>query len=307
MSRYKCTRCGYDTNVSTHMRDHLNRLNICEPLLNNIIFTEEMKNDILNTCNFCNKNYKKKSKEDHERSCTKKKEKELITKQNEEIISKLNKLELAMTNNNIHIENQQNIIENNININLQVLGYDSFTTSHIDRKWMIENLVENKNEISNVIVVFFEDVFLNENMTRNHSIFCVDMKKNKTEIYAYTDNRIIKEVSIEEFYNFIEKNVKARFHYLLETKEKMFVVGNYDSLTVDDKKRLSLEDYLEIKEALVDYFNKRGPSEFPEVLDTLKENSTKIEDTLAELHKQKSILMPTKAKNYLEYIGSKYD
>ena len=46
MVYYECQRCGYNTTLRGNIKHHLNRKNICEPILDNISI-EEMK-DIYN-------------------------------------------------------------------------------------------------------------------------------------------------------------------------------------------------------------------------------------------------------------------
>ena len=42
MVYYECQRCGYNTTLRGNIKQHLNRKNICEPILDNISI-EEMK------------------------------------------------------------------------------------------------------------------------------------------------------------------------------------------------------------------------------------------------------------------------
>jgi hypothetical protein len=84
--QYKCIRCGYETYHSSHMKYHLKRKIMCMPKLCDTFLSKEIKNDILNICNYCSENYKYSyNKILHEESCVKKKELELLYKQNEEI------------------------------------------------------------------------------------------------------------------------------------------------------------------------------------------------------------------------------
>ena len=43
MVKYTCHRCGYTAKQKTHLLNHLNRKNICKPLLEDISI-EKMKN-----------------------------------------------------------------------------------------------------------------------------------------------------------------------------------------------------------------------------------------------------------------------
>ena len=43
MVYYECQRCGYNTTLRGNIKHHLNRKNICEPILDTISI-EEMKN-----------------------------------------------------------------------------------------------------------------------------------------------------------------------------------------------------------------------------------------------------------------------
>jgi hypothetical protein len=300
--KYKCIRCGYETRKLGNLRNHINRISICEPLLGDINIKDQcIINEILNICNFCGKNYKKyNNKESHENSCIKKKEKEdkdELNKKLDIILTKLYDIESKGVNNTI-ITNNNNNIQNNV-YNIQLLGYDSFTTMHVDRQWLFNNIVENKEEVSRIMPTFFRHVFLNDSIPQNHSMFCICMKKNENDVYVYTDERIVKGITVEKFYEFIDNDLKSRLKYLLNDKERIFLSGSYESLSENDKLQLSKNDYKDIKNSLIDFLCEKT-KEFPDVLETLKQDG--IPQTIAELHKQKSILMPNKAKIYLEYI-----
>jgi hypothetical protein len=305
MTIFYCIRCGYNTDHRSHMKNHLSRKTMCDPNESNILLNNELKNDILHVCNYCLSSYAKK--EDHELSCAKKieyDEKQEIKKVREEL-EKLRKEIDDMKKNKqiINIETQNNqIINNQYNIDIKLLPYDEFTSRHIDRKWLFNNIIENQHEVPKILVNFFGGVFLNEDNPENHSIFCICMKKNQIDIFVHTDQHILKELSVEEFYNFIDNDVKARIKYLLADREKFFLTDNYENLPESEKSQISEEDYIDIKNSLLDFLYSKT-KEFPEILEILKNNNIP-QYTIAELHKQKNILMPSKAKKYIEYIGN---
>jgi hypothetical protein len=301
---FKCIRCGYSTDHKSHMKDHLKRKLVCCPNESNILLTNEVKNDILHICNYCNKSYK--DKEHHEISCRNKKQTQ--TQTTDEKIEELRKEIEDMKKNqtSINIETQ-NIIQNNnntYNIDIKLLAYDSFTTRHIDRKWLFDNILETQEEPPKFIERFFEYVHLNEDIPENHNIFCICMTKNQNNVYVYTDQRLVKELSTQELYNFINKNVKSRIRYLLNDRENIFLAGSYENLPDDDKSQYSEENYEDIKNSIKDILCDET-KEFPEILEILKNNTTP-QYTIADLHKKKPILMPTKAKNYIEYIAKEF-
>ena len=161
MVYYECQRCGYNTTLRGNMKHHLNRKNICEPILDNISI-EEMK-DIYNfevktmnpidpkmtpidpkmspfdpkmnpnkskyECIYCNNFYSKNCHmRRHEKKCKLKKEKDL-EKDNE---IKQMKLEIEnLKTKSITTNNITNNTNNNI-INIRNIGDENI--KHIKSK-----------------------------------------------------------------------------------------------------------------------------------------------------------------------------
>jgi hypothetical protein len=308
-NKYRCIRCGYETSRLSNIHNHLKRINKCDPLLSDVDTKDQnIVNEIINICNFCGYNYKKyDNKEVHESSCSKKKEKEkedILNKKLDTILTELNELKTKSTgnstinnniNNNTYIENQ--------NIDFKLLAYDDFTTRHIDREWLFNNIVENKNEMYEFARLFFKHTYLNDDVPENHSIFSVCIKKNSKDIYVYTDKQIISEISEDDFYKFINEDLKDRIIYLLKDREKIMITGNYNSFTEQEKEILSYDDYIEIRNSLTNFLSEKN-NKYPEILNLLSKSNTS-EYTIKELHKQKQhrneeIFMPKNFKKYLE-------
>lgn len=75
MKKYKCLRCGYETEVLCNFNRHLSRKNICKPLIKNVNLSE-CQNELFNICNFCGIDYELYSnKENHNNQCLVQKEK----------------------------------------------------------------------------------------------------------------------------------------------------------------------------------------------------------------------------------------
>lgn len=93
---YKCIRCGYETIIKTNMKNHLNRKKFCEPILQDILPSEN-ESLIFNNpkqlksvqCIFCKKDYSRPdNRKRHEEICSERSDEHL---QNIKLRKRLNK------------------------------------------------------------------------------------------------------------------------------------------------------------------------------------------------------------------------
>jgi hypothetical protein len=78
MTRYKCQRCGYETDQKTHIKNHLSRKNPCKCIISNSEIDTlreklfEKKNDTGFKCDFCDKLFSSsQGKYQHKKLCKK--------------------------------------------------------------------------------------------------------------------------------------------------------------------------------------------------------------------------------------------
>jgi len=132
MVNYNCPRCGYNTNKLSNFKSHLERINICQALINDI--SQENLIDIYNKivtkedgysykCDFCNKTFgSSQSKFQHKKRCPDKPTSsddkiDKLVKTVEELKKKLNTI-----NNTTNI-NTTNNTQNITNINLKLRDF----------------------------------------------------------------------------------------------------------------------------------------------------------------------------------------
>ena len=160
MSHYNCYRCGYITIRRSDMRLHLNRKNICKPIIRDINI-DDYRQNILNKekidetrnpnilsqnipkypkisqndnfeCQYCERSYKHSFHLNrHVKICKNKKEQDEATAKTYELVDKLNRrleeqnqiinnFENIKYNNNIQINNNISTSINNVQININV-------------------------------------------------------------------------------------------------------------------------------------------------------------------------------------------
>jgi hypothetical protein len=160
MVNYKCFRCGYETKFKSSFRDHLNRKNICNPILDNIC-VEEIKKwyniDVSKNiekvepvfeqvkpvflekkiiCEFCDKTFTRTyGLTCHLKKCKKKKlvETELLEKNNEiQNLNETNKImEKEISELKKYIDKIENVVED--------LSYDLKECINLNKKLRKEN------------------------------------------------------------------------------------------------------------------------------------------------------------------------
>jgi len=178
---YNCVRCGYETKHKGHFKNHLNRKNICIPLLENISINEiinyynlyldhKPKNNPIEpinikskpiltqnkdfSCNYCNKIFKRQwHLSRHLNTCKIKKknldkqkeEIDILKKQQKQLEETVEKLLIECSNNT----NNNTIYSNNTNSNntihntININNYGEEDTKYITKQFIV-NLLANK-------------------------------------------------------------------------------------------------------------------------------------------------------------------
>ena len=240
MVYYECQRCGYNTTLRGNMKHHLNRKNICEPILDNISI-EEMK-DIYNfevktmnpidpkmtpidpkmnpnkskyECIYCNNFYSKNCHmRRHEKKCKLKKEKKEIDLEKDNEIKQM-KLEIenlktkSITTNNITTTN------NNI-INIRNIGDENI--KHIKSKDFAAML----KGIYSAVPKLIEKIHFDPDHPENQNIKYTNKKFPYLKVMK--DNKWQLVNKRNELLNLIDSNC-----YLLnEVKNKIFERNKYN-------------------------------------------------------------------------------
>jgi len=175
MVKYKCPRCDYNTTHRNSMRYHLNRKNICEPILDDISIEDikkyykidnhsiitpnhsicpsiitpnhSIQYPVINTnklCKYCLKTFSRKDNlNKHLKICKEKKNSNILAlKQDEEIINIKKELEELKQSNNI--TNSTNTNSNNTNTNTNNTNNNSNNTNNINNN--------NNNNTQNILI-----------------------------------------------------------------------------------------------------------------------------------------------------------
>lgn len=298
MSKYKCIRCGYETNLLHNFKRHIYKENTCSPLLQDVNLSDY--NDVLfNICSHCRKNYKKYSNiESHNKKCLDKIKFDKLYQTIEQLTSKVNEFELMIkekpsvinqTINNNTI-NQTNHQTNNLNINIHLNDFDNFSTSHITKDVLFESITDNIVSLD-IIPTIFEKIFFDYNVKSNHSLISINLN-NKHKIYSYKKNRV-EEMSDQDFNKFITDGFDKRYRSTL-----FGLLGHsYNNLT-NEEKQLLTED--EFNLLLSTHTNQDNVPALKNIMKNRDKNDI-VEQTWKMLSNEGKIYFSNKLKNYLSY------
>ena len=273
MVLYECFRCGYNTKLKGNIKHHLNRKNICSPILEDVsieyvknqygieIFKKQHPNDTQTTpkqhlndtqttpkllsriCKFCNKSFTRKSGLDkHLNICMFKKEFINFKQEEQEEIFKMKKeieeLEnfKIQTQNNITNTNSHNTTNNTININ----NYGNEDLKHLKNSDFASLL----SGIYNAVPKLIEKIHFDPEHPENQNIKYTNHKSPYLKIVKDKKWQFVNKK--EEILDLIDNKcfmLKEKYYSILE-KKKYNITNNQrnkieefmDKYHEDDKK-----------------------------------------------------------------------
>jgi hypothetical protein len=213
---YSCIRCGYETTHKTNIKNHLKRKKICKPLLNNVNPLDHEDEILLNTdngklsCNNCNKAFTRSDNcKRHEIICPKKDER---IKELEERINNLTNNPQTINNTTNNNTNTNSHNTTNITNNIVLNNYTDPDMSHIKNGELLKALKDKIDAYANI----FELIYFHKNAPQNHSILYPNIRNDR--ILMFNDGNF-KTMSIEDFNNVLDNQVKHDIHDMLGVRE----------------------------------------------------------------------------------------
>lgn len=185
MQTYKCKRCGQESTTKGNLIQHLQRKNVCEPLLCDISREEHISellakklNEKTYDCDRCGVKFNcYQSRWRHKKVCKKPDPHEEINKLKIEINELRRQIEsnanVKNVSYNTHNRNTQNTINNNININVKNFGSEN--VSYLPKDFLTRCFTT-KN-----IVRLIENIHCDKEHPENHNIRIKSKKKNTME------------------------------------------------------------------------------------------------------------------------------
>ena len=265
MVHYLCIRCGYSSNDRSRMKNHLNRKNICKPIMNNVDLSKYKENilnginneDVLKSltnilkCEFCHKVFKyKQSYYTHLKKCKEKKKSEEVKVSMENLVNLLNvqidtyKCELDKRDKQINelIQKSGIINCNNINIqnNINLLSYYNTDISHLTDNDYLNCF----NHLNYCVPNLIKKIHFNPKKPENHNIFISNIKNNYVMVYdgkkwnlqnrneaisnLIDDKEIILDQKLEEWIDNGNQypDIMNKFNNYLQKKEKDEILNN---------------------------------------------------------------------------------
>jgi hypothetical protein len=215
---YSCKNCLRSFgNKKDHYEAHMNRKNPCKPKI------VENKLDgglnIINDCDdekkiehekfdFTNIDFNQDYDINDNKLMIRLIEKiDLLVKQNEECKDEIEKLKSQLTTSN---SKSQILYKPDININVQINNFNNIDYSKIDKKMLINTLVQNTGK--QIYLKAIENVYINPECPQNHSIYVAD--KNRGYIKKYnngrweTDNLNIIDLLINNFVDYYKLSLE---------------------------------------------------------------------------------------------------
>ena len=257
MVNYKCIRCGYITTKRCNFKDHINRKNICKPILEDISIenlkicynTDRTQNNpkitqsatqnnpnepIKYICDYCNKVFNRNwHKTRHLKICKKKNKSNILTlNENKEIQNIKKELEelkqsknITNNTNNTNNNTNTNTINNNNTINntqnIIINNYGEENIKYLkskDFKYLLSN-------VSDAIPKLIKYIHFNDEHPENHNIKYTNKDGSYFEIMK--DNKWILVSKDTEILNIIYKNncLLLENYYKLLRKENTFTIN----------------------------------------------------------------------------------
>lgn len=241
---YTCHRCGYIGKTRQALMRHLEKKNICRPLLSNITTEDVIKcyeKEYCSTaveCEWCKKKFNFKSNlHTHKKTCKENPNKEVqqttsssstVSKSDFEELKQMVK-QLLEQKSEQHITynttNVQNIQQNNIQVNVNAVGKES-----------LGHLLEDKEKLTNIItcmdiVELVRLINFNADVPENHNV------KRITKSRDYYKNQYLAAVQADGKWRNVEKEVALR---AIINKGFNTMIDNM-KLLLDDK-TISAED-----------------------------------------------------------------
>lgn len=193
MAIYKCQRCGFETDRSNNLKQHLARKILCPPTCSDIsvetildfYFNDDNKNFICE----CGKKYSYQSGLGvHRKKCTFKKE-DVLTDRIKFLEDEVNRLKLEKTtaqqfitnNQNSNNTNNYNTINQNIHIHLTDFGKENL--SHLPQSFYRECLMNGALGVLQMI----EKVWFDEDHPENFNIRLSSLKNMLVQYYKHPE------------------------------------------------------------------------------------------------------------------------
>tara|TARA_B100000401_G_scaffold435848_1_gene378262 strand:+ start:105 stop:986 length:882 start_codon:yes stop_codon:yes gene_type:complete len=288
---YNCPRCGYNTKYRSHIKNHLNRKNLCEPLIEDMEI-EEIKfmynlcedpkitqknpkithfepkitqnNPILKPmikkfeCLYCEKEFKRNWHLERHLKCCKIKKSIDILQEKKQILNTINN---NTTNNNT---TNNKILNNNTNTNCHNTNSNNITQNITINNYGEENL----------------KCLTEEYLTKLIKGAFTAIPKLIEKIHfnpEYPENQNIKITNKKEPY------IKVRKNNQWELQDKKETID-----TIVDDKYYILDDHIDTQTELTEFET--------EIMEKFKERVNNDEDLLKEIKKKTELIILNKSK-----------
>jgi hypothetical protein len=176
MVKYECPRCGYSTEKKTNMKNHINRKNMCKPVLNDNNlkkYKEQLLSNKSNVCKSCNKEFTRiDNRKRHEKSCQERIENDRI-KELEEQIKQLKGEKTPVINNTT------NNTTNNNTFNIVILPYREPDVSHLTDHDYYNSI----DKCIMAVPLLIKKIHFNKDKPENHNIFISNFKNKYAMIH----------------------------------------------------------------------------------------------------------------------------
>ena len=264
MVEYLCHRCGYNTNKRSNIIQHLNRKNICKPILADISIKDiqkhynfEIQQVIKNEskmnpneskmnpneskieteqkykCNYCNKCYSTNSNmRKHEKTCKKKQETEaLVISQNDKIIKmekEIEELKNKSTTTNNNTTNTTNTNNNTIN-NIHINNYGEENLKHLRSKDFRDIICSMYNAVPQLI----EKIHFDPEHPENQNIKYTNKKFPYLKIMKDNKWQLVNKKN--ELFDLIDSKcylLKEKYYKILEKKK--YKLTEYQKNKIDE-------------------------------------------------------------------------
>ena len=225
-----CKRCGYNTRNKCDLKSHLQRKNVCSPILEdidvNILYNEyfEKKNKLYK-CDYCDKTYSFLSgKSCHVKNCSKKIEFELqqtnqleLLKKEFEDYKKENPRQLDETGVKTLITNNNNHITNNTinNITINAFGKENIQYLSNDPKYM-QIMLNCLNTKEQGIMHLIKYIYFNPEHPENHNV--KKTIKNDNYMKTYNGKEWNLSIATDGLFSILQK-IESEFSIFLEKME----------------------------------------------------------------------------------------